>query len=62
MDLAATSGLFSTASALGCSADGSVVVGVGDTQAGERAFRWTHTTGMQSLGVVGGLAIPSPDC
>ncbi len=42
--------------ALGCSADGSVVVGrgeVGGKYYGWRAFRWTAATGMVDLGVIG---------
>jgi probable HAF family extracellular repeat protein len=37
------------------STDGSVVVGVSDSQNGQRAFRWTATAGMQSLGTIPGL-------
>jgi probable HAF family extracellular repeat protein len=45
-------GWYSNASA--CSADGSVVVGGGNTgdQYGNRAFRWTATSGMIDLGVL----------
>ena len=35
--------------AQGVSADGAVVVGVGDTTAGTRAFRWTQAVGMQTV-------------
>jgi probable HAF family extracellular repeat protein len=42
-------GAFNSA-AYGVSADGSVVVGTGTTDAGEQAFRWTAATGMVSLG------------
>ena len=46
-------GWYSIASA--CSADGNVVVGGGNTgdQYGNRAFRWTATSGMIDLGVLG---------
>jgi len=37
-------------SALGVSADGSVVVGWSDSTLGGRAFRWTQASGMQQLG------------
>ena len=41
--------------AVGVSADGSVVVGMVETTAGQlRAFRWTAQTGMQDLGTLGG--------
>jgi probable HAF family extracellular repeat protein len=36
--------------ALGVSADGSVVVGAGNSAAGNEAFRWTAATGMAGLG------------
>jgi probable HAF family extracellular repeat protein len=45
-------GSSSTASA--ASADGSTVIGVSGSSAGERAFRWTASGGMQSLGVLAG--------
>jgi probable HAF family extracellular repeat protein len=38
----------------GVSADGSVVVGYGDTPDGTRAFRWTSITGAVSLGTITG--------
>ncbi len=36
----------------GVSYDGEVVVGTGDTSGGERAFRWTSTRGIASLGTL----------
>jgi len=45
-------GNFSFAKAV--SDDGSVIVGVGDTPDGDRAFRWTQATGMVSLGILPG--------
>lgn len=40
--------------ATGVSADGSVVVGNGNTSAGVEAFRWTQASGMTGLGVLTG--------
>ena len=40
--------------AKGVSADGAVVVGYGDSTAGERAFRWTSAGGMTDLGTLSG--------
>jgi len=36
--------------AYGVSADGSVIVGVGNSTSGNEAFRWTASTGMVGLG------------
>lgn len=44
----------SSSTVYGGSADGSTVVGLASTPSGERAFRWTRATGMQSLGVLPG--------
>ena len=44
----------SSSSAYGVSADGAVVVGYGDSAAGQRAFRWTSAGGMADLGVLSG--------
>jgi probable HAF family extracellular repeat protein len=38
--------------AIGVSADGSVVVGSGDSDAGGQAFRWTESSGMVGLGTL----------
>ena len=46
-DLGTLGGPYSEAR--GISADGSVVVGTSDTGAGNRAFRWTEATGMQTV-------------
>lgn len=54
VDLISTSTVFSSANITDCSADGSVVVGDGQTLIGRRAFRWTQATGMQDLGVLPG--------
>ena len=48
-------GTFAVAS--GISGDGSTVVGQGNGTAGNRAFRWTAGTGMQSLGALPGFAM-----
>src|SRR5262245_26754309 len=46
-------GTFSEPSILPLSADGSAVVGDSTSPDGSRAFRWTTTGGMASLGVLG---------
>jgi len=48
-------GAFSS-SALGVSADGSVVVGFGTTEQGMEAIRWTEAAGMVGLGTLAGAA------
>ncbi|MBX3365003.1 MAG: hypothetical protein KF866_09580 [Phycisphaeraceae bacterium] len=46
--------------ARGVSADGNTVVGVTSIpEGGSRAFRWTRTTGMVSLGALDGQSLPS---
>ncbi len=44
----------SDSGALGLSSNGSVVVGYSTTPNGDRAFRWSRLTGMQSLGILPG--------
>ena len=46
-------GAFSS-EALGVSADGSVVVGLGSSELGTEAMRWTETAGMEGLGTLPG--------
>jgi probable HAF family extracellular repeat protein len=43
-------GIFDRSAAVGVSADGSVVVGFGNSANSQEAFRWTETTGMVGLG------------
>lgn len=47
-------GSLSQSGAMGVSADGSVVVGFSDSPQNRRAFRWTRTGGMVSIGTLGG--------
>jgi probable HAF family extracellular repeat protein len=47
-------GLFES-SAIAISADGSVIVGAGNSTNGNQAFRWTQPTGMLGLGFINGF-------
>jgi probable HAF family extracellular repeat protein len=49
----------SSSTANAASGDGSTVIGVSGSSAGDRAFRWTATGGMQSLGVLSGTGTSS---
>jgi probable HAF family extracellular repeat protein len=49
-DIGAFPGPANSSQATGVSADGSVVVGWGNSSNGDRAFRWTAAGGMQDLG------------